>query len=105
MSGDICNSIDPSNPEYLKRPWLPICTNTTDPSYPGGNWTMWSGTPHISGLKTAKKYSLSSFGTYLSPHQSWSLEIAFPIHSGPAVSSAAAHGGILSAAGGRDMDE
>lgn len=105
QTADICNSINPGNPDYLKRPWLPVCTNTTDTAYPGGNWTMWSGQPHVSGLRTATSYNAGTFGKYVHPHQTWSLEIAFPINSGPAVGAAAAHGGLLSQANGADMAE
>merc|ERR1712216_376853 len=105
QSGAICDSINPSNPGFLKTPWLPVCTNTTDKAYPGGNWTMWSGAPHVSGLRSATSYNESTFGKYTHPYATWSLEIAFPIRSGAAKDGGVLHGGLLSAADGVDMLE
>merc|ERR1711871_695695 len=71
QSDDICNSIDPNNPDYLKRPWLPVCTNTTDAAYPGGNWTMWSGKPLLADMfiriNHGRLKSPSHFGQELPP--------------------------------------
>jgi hypothetical protein len=66
---------------------------------------MWSGAPHISGLRVATSYNKSTFGKYVHPFQTWSLEIAFPIRSGTSKDGALAHGGLLSAANGADMHE
>jgi len=106
-SGAACNSINPDSEDYHGHAWLPPCTNTTDPSYPGGSWTMWSGAPQLSGLRTATSYEAEDFGQYKHPHAEWSLEIAMPIRSGPGTPDGAsqAHGGILSAAGGLDLLE
>lgn len=73
------------------RPWLPVCVNTSFPGYAGS----WSMVPSLhgegSGMRVATSYDESAFGRFVFPNNSWSLEIAFPIHGGDQ------HGGLLDA--------
>jgi hypothetical protein len=80
-------------------PYIPVCVNTTFPSY-SGNWSMQyssslngsinSSSPSTvtQGLQTATSYNKATFGKYLN-NNFWTLEIAFPIKS------SSSHGGLL----------
>lgn len=88
--GEGLNCSSASDPQ----PFLPVCTNTSFPGYPG-SWTMWNarrpGQLSGGGLTSATAYNTSEYGQFASPFAVWTAEIAFPIRRG------AGHGGLLDA--------
>jgi hypothetical protein len=95
--GLTCTSASSTGPKIA-----PTCVNTSFPGY-AGNWSMAARAPSARGLRggglaTATAFDSAQWGRYVSPHATWSAEVAFPLRSQDWGARGGGHGGLLDGA-------